>query len=109
SKLITPSVGSKKRTRRLDRVVLPEPVGPTTPRRLPAGSSKDTSSRTGWPFVYSKDTLWKTILPFALARGRAFGLSGTSSVSSRTEWYLSIPARDNCISSVFCPTFLNGE
>src|SRR6266852_8286266 len=94
SRAITPSVGSKRRSRRVDRVVLPEPVGPTTPRQLAEGSSKDTSSSTGLPFVYSNDTFRKVILPLALARGSAFGDSGTSGFSLRTTRYRSTPVND---------------
>src|SRR5438132_160272 len=47
SKVIAPSVGSKNRTIRLDNVVLPEPVGPTTPRHMPGEISNKRWRRTG--------------------------------------------------------------
>ena len=46
SKVIAPSVGSKNRTIRLDNVVLPEPVGPTTPRHMPGEIPNETWRKT---------------------------------------------------------------
>src|SRR5438128_1181446 len=47
SKVIAPSIGTKNRTIRLDNVVLPEPVGPTTPRHMPGEMSNEIWRRTG--------------------------------------------------------------
>src|SRR5690348_6119621 len=78
SSVIMPSLGSKRRVRRVERVVLPEPVGPTTPRQLPGGSSNDTLWSTSWSFLYLNETSRNSILPLALSRGSGFGDSGTS-------------------------------
>src|SRR5262245_51944823 len=60
-----PLAGCSIPPRILSSVVFPEPFGPMTPTRSPRATASDTSSRTGAPPPYAKETLSARSNPYS--------------------------------------------
>ena len=107
---IAPRVGSCRRSRSEIRVVLPDPVPPSTASRLPAGMVRSMSvSASGWSSPpNAKPTRRKRTSPRPRGSGRAFGASGMAIGASSISATRSADASPCTVSGSMAPTRRTG-
>ena len=82
---------------RLMRVLLPEPLEPTSAVVVPAGATSDTSWSTGTPASYSNETFSSRISPLTVASGSRVASSSSSVGIRRISRMRSSPANASVI------------